>query len=582
MNKEIDVFVSYSRKDYLDSNRNTIEGNVITKLKLLFLKNNITYWMDEEGIYSGDAFAQLIARNIKRCKIFLYISSENSNVSSWTSNEIAVATEYKKKIIPFRIDSSSYHDDAILYIAKLDYICYYQNQEKALVQVINSINEYKLLCEQQRKRQEKEQEEKERLARELEERNRQIEEEEQLRKEKERLESIAIEKKRKEEELNIIDDQIFELDKKEGELESKRDELEKEIKNKNRELSLVKKRRDQLEARRRKIEMQLGRGIGQDSHKQESITLGNSFLKRSLNPSQSGPNADNTAISRYAFSILKKFKSIPPKSSFKNIIIIILVFISLFIIGVAFKNCSMDDSKPVAKTPAIKVPVKATPIIVVKDTIFGIETADKLHDWNDLRIKIEGDIDTLHKVKFALIKATNGRDDFLKEECEYNRNNASRNNIRVALYHVLNPLYARATGKMQADNFITHVGKLRENELPPVLTIQPFKKEVQDSAYKRSKDWLRIIEKRYGVKPIVYMPKVVYNEYYKNWNLDNPVWIVSDNEIEGSFDFRMMFSRKVQYYNGKSPFENIPQNARLSIFCGTQKEFNKYGKKDEI
>ena len=82
MQKEIDVFISYSRKDYIDNTRTPLKGNVITELKNRFLEKGISFWIDEEGIYSGDAFAQIIARNIKKCKIFVFVSSINSNNSS--------------------------------------------------------------------------------------------------------------------------------------------------------------------------------------------------------------------------------------------------------------------------------------------------------------------------------------------------------------------------------------------------------------------------------------------------------------------------------------------------------------------
>ena len=96
-NMEYDVFISYSRKDYVDENKQVIPGNVISRIKELFDANGISYWFDEDGVFSGDAFAPVIARNIKASKIFLFISSENSNASEWTSNEIATAHAYKKK-----------------------------------------------------------------------------------------------------------------------------------------------------------------------------------------------------------------------------------------------------------------------------------------------------------------------------------------------------------------------------------------------------------------------------------------------------------------------------------------------------
>ena len=148
-----DVFISYSRRDYIDENKQVIPGNIISQIKELFDKNGISYWFDEDGIYSGDAFAPVIARNIKSAKIFLFVSSEHSNTSEWTSNEIATAHAYKKKIIPFRYDESVYNDSVIIYIARLDYIDYKTNPSKSLSRLLLSVQNY---LKEERKREEQE------------------------------------------------------------------------------------------------------------------------------------------------------------------------------------------------------------------------------------------------------------------------------------------------------------------------------------------------------------------------------------------------------------------------------------------
>lgn len=49
-----DVFISYSRKDYVDEHKNVIpNNNDISKIKTALTEAGITYWFDEEGIYSG-------------------------------------------------------------------------------------------------------------------------------------------------------------------------------------------------------------------------------------------------------------------------------------------------------------------------------------------------------------------------------------------------------------------------------------------------------------------------------------------------------------------------------------------------
>ena len=160
-----DVFISYSRKDYVDENNVVLPESVVTKITELFEANGITYWFDQKGEYSGEAFAPMIARFIKSSKIFLFISSENSNASVWTSNEIAVAHMYGKKIIPLRYDDSVYNDSIILYIASLDYIDYQKNPGKALSRISASVLGY--LKEESSKEEKLRQEEKRRRAEEV-------------------------------------------------------------------------------------------------------------------------------------------------------------------------------------------------------------------------------------------------------------------------------------------------------------------------------------------------------------------------------------------------------------------------------
>lgn len=134
----IDVFISYSRRDYVDSSGKLIRNNIISYIKDSLTAEGISYWFDEDGIYSGDEFASIITKAIRNSKVFLFVSSKNSNASEWTSNEISAAMEFKKTIIPFRIDNSPYNDSVMMKIISLDYIeC--KNRDRAIAQLIRAI-----------------------------------------------------------------------------------------------------------------------------------------------------------------------------------------------------------------------------------------------------------------------------------------------------------------------------------------------------------------------------------------------------------------------------------------------------------
>jgi len=139
---QYDVFISYSRRDYIDDNGNPLPGNIISKIKDALKKNGITYWIDEDGINSGDEFARLIARSIRESSVLLFVSTENSNRSEWTRKEIASAIAYKKKIIPFKYDDTPFNDSLLLYLADLDFISYAKTGDKALNRLVTSISKY--------------------------------------------------------------------------------------------------------------------------------------------------------------------------------------------------------------------------------------------------------------------------------------------------------------------------------------------------------------------------------------------------------------------------------------------------------
>ena len=160
-----DVFISYSRKDFVDEKGEVKEDNAISLVRNTFDQANISYWLDEEGIYSGDEYMEKLADAIAESSILLFVSSKNSNESEWTAGEVGTAHLYKKKIIPFRLDDSPYSRRIIVKIASLDYIDYYQNHEKAMSELVKAVNVYKDELERLRLEEEKRKEQQALLAR---------------------------------------------------------------------------------------------------------------------------------------------------------------------------------------------------------------------------------------------------------------------------------------------------------------------------------------------------------------------------------------------------------------------------------
>ena len=137
-----DVFISYSRSDYKNHDGDIIPNNVISKIKKILDENDITYWIDENGISNGDEFARLIPSNIRASEIFLFVCTHNAVKSRWVTRELGVADLWGKRIIPFICDDSFTDDNVSMYTTSLDRIEYKSNPEKSLINLVSSIKKY--------------------------------------------------------------------------------------------------------------------------------------------------------------------------------------------------------------------------------------------------------------------------------------------------------------------------------------------------------------------------------------------------------------------------------------------------------
>lgn len=138
-----DVFISYSRMDYVDDKNNIIPNNPLSAITDTLSQNGISCWIDIEGIYSGQEFENIIIDAIQSSMVFLFVSSSHSYESKWTKSEIFEAFDADKYIIPFKIDNCDYNNRLKFILRPLDFIQYCGNEQKALQELVRSINRYK-------------------------------------------------------------------------------------------------------------------------------------------------------------------------------------------------------------------------------------------------------------------------------------------------------------------------------------------------------------------------------------------------------------------------------------------------------
>ena len=138
-------------------------------------------------------------------------------------------------------------------------------------------------------------------------------------------------------------------------------------------------------------------------------------------------------------------------------------------------------------------------------------------NWEKLRNASMGDA----PVSFVFIKATEGEKLF---DDNFNRNfaNAKRNDIIRGAYHFFVP---GVDPRKQAD-FYLKIAQLEPGDLPPVLDIEKKGDLTPQQLRRDVKLWLDIVEKEYGVKPILYTGYRFKMDYLNTPEFDAyPYWI---------------------------------------------------------
>jgi lysozyme len=167
-------------------------------------------------------------------------------------------------------------------------------------------------------------------------------------------------------------------------------------------------------------------------------------------------------------------------------------------------------------------------------------------------------------ITFAFVKATEGQS-WLDKYFFYNWAETKKHNIIRGAYHYYKP---NVNSAIQAANFIKHV-KLHTGDLPPVLDIEEVGKYGSDNMKKGIKNWLKIIEKHYGVKPIIYTNAGFYKKYMSGKEFQGyHIWIAHYTKSTPNVDKEWLFWQ----YSDKGVIKNIRTKVALNVHKGTKEE----------
>lgn len=121
---------------------------------------------------------------------------------------------------------------------------------------------------------------------------------------------------------------------------------------------------------------------------------------------------------------------------------------------------------------------------------------------------------------FVFIKATEG----LELQDDYFAKNwlaAGKHGLRRGAYHFFRPSVSAAK---QAGNFFDMVSLL-PGDLPPVLDVEHRGNLSPSELIRSVKTWATMVEKRYGVKPIIYTGQNFYNRFLAGQLDEYPMWL---------------------------------------------------------
>lgn len=188
-------------------------------------------------------------------------------------------------------------------------------------------------------------------------------------------------------------------------------------------------------------------------------------------------------------------------------------------------------------------------------------------DWKTLRS---------NGANFAFIKATEGGKHvdrlFMK-----NWNAAKAAGIPTGAYHFF--FWCRSAEE-QAKWFIRHVPK-QAGSLPPVLDVEWYgnkrscpTKPPRATVLAKMKVWLDIVERHYGVKPIIYVTPDFYEDNLRGQFKDHSFWLRSVAEHpRGRYPNREF---AFWQYSGTGLSKGVSTQIDLNVFNGTSESWRRW------
>ena len=221
--------------------------------------------------------------------------------------------------------------------------------------------------------------------------------------------------------------------------------------------------------------------------------------------------------------------------------------------------------------------------------IYGIDISKHQHikgrnrygiNWSDLRITHLGSLSKKnimgkinYNISFIFIKSTEGKS-MLNPYYAADYAAARAHGYPVGSYHFFSH---RSTGAEQAAFFLRN-SHFKKGDLPPVLDLEPLPSQVEKmggpvAMWRRVRNWLQIVEKQTGMRPILYISQTFVNRYLNaapDIKHSYPVWIARYGEYKPDVKLWVWQLAPDGHVKG------IHGHVDINVFNGYQNEFRRW------
>ena len=232
---------------------------------------------------------------------------------------------------------------------------------------------------------------------------------------------------------------------------------------------------------------------------------------------------------------------------------------------------------------------KGERLVYTNERIYGIDISRYQHDvgkkhyaidWDKMRIthlgtiskkRVKGDVS--YPVSFVYIKCSEGIS-VLNRYYQADCNAARKRGMHVGAYH----FFSTKTDVTQQANFFLANADIRQGDFPPVLDLEPYPSQIDEMGgeevmFSRVRTWLQVVEKRTGMKPILYVNQMFVNKYLTHARdiLRNyRVWIARYGEYKP--EVRLVFWQ----LSPDGRVEGIRGDVDINVFNGYQDQWEDF------